>query len=352
MGVAGGANVPAVDGTSRRVKRVLHVGKFYPPVTGGMERVLESLCLVSAGLVESQRPRHATPAAPPCARRSRIARGAVTRRAQTQVTRVGSVGAVGSVHIAPDFVAELRRSRADLIVLHEPNPWAIARRTLWRVRRHRWRSGITATSCARHCSTRCSTPRSQSSPTPVPSGSSCRRPPLADHGDRARAVPAIGCLSFRSGSTRVSGRLTPVDRDRAGRDRPTDRDEVRSCCLPAVTSPTKGVDVLLRALSLDRCPRGHRRRRCRPGRVGARSRHNSVSTDRVRFEGEVSDARLRALMQACAVFVLPSMTRAEAFGYVQLEAMACGKPVISTDVPSGVSWVNQHERDRTRRPRW
>ncbi len=64
--------------------------------------------------------------------------------------------------------------------------------------------------------------------------------------------------------------------------------------------------------------------------------------ERVVFLGPQEQA-LPALYHACDVFTLPSIERSEAFGIVQLEAMAAGRPVVSADVGTGVAWVNQHE---------
>lgn len=64
--------------------------------------------------------------------------------------------------------------------------------------------------------------------------------------------------------------------------------------------------------------------------------------ERVLFAGEVSDAELPAYYGAADVFVLPGHLRAEAFGIVQLEAMAAGLPLISTELGTGTSYVNQH----------
>lgn len=64
--------------------------------------------------------------------------------------------------------------------------------------------------------------------------------------------------------------------------------------------------------------------------------------ERVRFCGEISPSRLRILLHAAEVFVLPSIDRCETFGIGQLEAMACSRPVVSTDLPTGVRSVNRH----------
>ena len=64
--------------------------------------------------------------------------------------------------------------------------------------------------------------------------------------------------------------------------------------------------------------------------------------ERVRLLGSVNDCERIKLMRLADVFVMPSITNAETFGLVQLEAMAAGRPVINTALDTAVPRVARH----------
>lgn len=66
--------------------------------------------------------------------------------------------------------------------------------------------------------------------------------------------------------------------------------------------------------------------------IEARARASRAS-DRIAFVGRVPLGDLPEYYRAADVFVLPSVSRLEAFGIVALEAMGSGLPVVASDIP-------------------
>jgi rhamnosyl/mannosyltransferase len=106
----------------------------------------------------------------------------------------------------------------------------------------------------------------------------------------------------------------------------------------------KGLDVLLDALARTSGVRlvlvggGPFHQRLR-----ARAEHNRLS-DRVLWLGAIGDDDLVGAYSGADFFILPSTLPIEAFGIVQVEAMAAGLPVISTRLGTGVEAVNSDGR--------
>jgi glycosyltransferase involved in cell wall biosynthesis len=305
--------------------RILHVGKFYPPVRGGMETVLAALC---EGTAHRWQVRAVVANGGPRTVRERLN--------GVEVVRVGTLARALSVSLSPGLARELWRERFDCVVLHEPNPpagtvlalhtpaprlivWhhseivrpAWANATYGRVQRALYRRAARVIVAA---------------------------PPLVGSGNvaaarRVEVVPyGIALEPLLAATSSPNGHLTRL--------------------LAPLPSPRilfvgrlvyyKGLMVLLEALAATQASLVIVGDGPLEGALRARARALGVA-ERVVFGSGLSDEDVRWLYRACDVFVLPSTERTEAFGLVQIEAMASGLPVVSTDVPTGVPWVNEHE---------
>ena len=247
------------------------------------------------------------------------------------VTRVGTWAPAGSVPIAPAFAADLRRARGGR---HgHPRAQSVGAAVATR--------GAAAAAAGDVVPQRGRAARGSSTASSTTAREARVRARAVDSSSRRRRWPSTplrsrrigsGCASSPSGSTRRVGRRRPAVRARAA--------EIRAAVgsRPLILFagrmvPYKGVGRAHRARWRASTARGDSSATARRVPVGRARRRELQLGDRVRFAGEVAHDELAALYHACDVFVLPSVTRAEAFGYVQLEAMACGKPVVSTGCP-------------------
>ena len=307
--------------------KVLHFGKYYPPSRGGIETVVETLCRGERHSAESQA--------------MVINRNGPTIQEIVDgvpVLRVGSVATIGAVSLAPALPSWLSRAQADVIVLHEPNPMALVAYAIARPRiplvvwfhseviRPRWRYRLFYQPFLDFALTRASRIVVASPPMKDV-------PALAAYRDKCEVVPFGLTLDRYAITPAVTASMESIRRSAS---RPI-------LLFVGRLVHYKGVDVLLRAmrgLDADLMLVGDG-----PLRESLQDLASELGVaDRVHFLGEVGDESLLAWYHACDALVLPSVTRQEAFGMVQLEAMLCGHPVVSTDLGTGVAWVNQHER--------
>lgn len=293
--------------------RVLQLAKYYWPRTGGMERVVEGL---AEGLAERGHEAEVV---------------AVTgfgdpkpgQKRRASVTRAWSFAPVGSQELAPAYIAAAWR-RADVIHLHHPHSLADVAYAL--------RPSLAPLVVTQHADY-------PSAKYRLPGWYALKRAKAIVVPSRAHVAL---CRELRGFEEKVE--IIPFGIDERRWEvvsQPPPGNPPRALFIGHLV-PFKGVDFLLRALELvpdlrlDVVGSGPER-----NRLGTLADALAI-TDRVKFWGEYPDEDLPRRMADADFLVLPSVTVEEMFGMVLLEAMAAGRPVITTAVPSGVREVNTH----------
>ncbi len=315
--------------------RVLHVGKFYPPVPGGMEVFLRDLMIAQRRQgSESFAVVHAGRSAPDAIEAKWLLQAPVWFN-------------LVFAPISPAFplllARAIRQFEPDVLHLHLPNTsafWALmipaARRLPWVVH---WHSDVVPSriSPALRVAYPFYRPLEQAVlaqaatiiPTSYPYLDASE--PLSTWRDKCRVVP-LG-----------------VDIERlpeAGPDSPQPwQGSVFRVLAVGRLTYYKGFDTLIRAVAglpgIQLLIAGSGDEQAKMAALI----DETGAGDQVQLLGEISDADRNQLLASCCALCLPSRERTEAFGIVLMEAMRYGKPVIASSVHgSGMSWVVDAEK--------
>jgi glycosyltransferase involved in cell wall biosynthesis len=305
--------------------KVLHVGKFYPPHMGGIETHLQALC----GELRRSLDLRVIVASDDDRLVEENIEGVRVSRLPTRLT-------VASTPLCPAMVSEIGRSDADIVHIHLPNPTAVL---AYLASGHRGRLMVTYHSdtvrqkllgplfapflhkALRRASAIIATSPDYRRTSPV----------LARHLDRCHVIPyGIAVEQFEHS-------------DPAQVDEIRERYGERLILSVGRLVYYKGFEYLIQAMQQvrgrliiigDGPLRGKLRQLVADLGLG----------DKVVLAGEIQNANVTPYYHASDLFALASIARSEAFGIVQIEAMAAGLPVVNTALNSGVPFVSLHEQ--------
>lgn len=304
--------------------KILQVGKYYSPYKGGIETYLENLCLslrqrANLSVVVANHGKNAGTEV------SDTVRGVHVQRVSTPIH-------FASAPICPSLNRHINKDGFDIVHVHVPNPTAIM---AWLTSKRRGRLVVSYHSDTvrqrvlgamfepfqqmflrqAHAIIAASPDYLRSSQT------------LAPHLDRCHVIP------YGIPMSQSTVRREEVEQIRS---------QYGSDLLIAVGRLVyyKGFEYLIRAMAS--VPKG---RLLLIGDGPERETLQRIAyscgvANRVVFLGSVPDTA--PYYSASTLFVLPSVARSEAFGIVQIEAMAAGLPVINTGLDSGVPFVSLH----------
>ncbi len=324
------ANLDAAVATSRRepkfsTLKVLHIGKFYPPHMGGIETHLQALCTelhksIELRVIVASDDRTAS---------DEVLDGVRLRRVPTSMT-------VASTPLCPKMIGMIRSSDAQIVHIHLPNPTAVLAYLASGHRGHllvtyhsdtvRQRILGTLFEPWLHKALRRSSAIIATSPD-------YRRTSqvLAHYQDRCHVIPyGIQLDEFESSDPAAVAAVRQCYGDRliisVGR-----------------LVYYKGFEYLIRAMARVNG------KLLIVGDGPLRGKLQQLATqlglkEKVIFVGEIQNERVIPYYHASDVFALASVARSEAFGIVQIEAMAAGLPVVNTSLDSGVPFVSIHHQ--------